>query len=99
MNNISIYPFIDTFRLVFNPKYTELYEYYDDLGMEIPETENVEKYIKLPYSLHGKSTFSFSKDIENENYTLVDFLETDILLEISYELLRDRVLKIYGVPV
>lgn len=93
----EIYPYIETHRIVFNEKYTELYEKYDALGMEIPKSEDVEKYIKIPYSLHGRAGFSFTQDMENDHWTLVEFQEIEHLLDISYKDLTNAVLKTYGI--
>lgn len=96
----EINPFVHTCRLIFNEKYTELYEkYVEGLNMDIPESEMVEKYIKLPYSLNCRSMFSYTQDVENKGWVLVEFQEIEHLLEISYVDLTQAIFKAYGINV
>ena len=89
-------PFIDTYRLIFNPEWSVLYEKYESMNMEIPKSEEVEKYIKLPYSLNGYSNFSFTRDFELPNCTLIEFQEIEHLIDMKYEDLMDKILALYG---
>lgn len=96
VNNIK-YPFIECNRLIFNEEWLKINDKYEALGMDIPVAEQVEKYTKLPFSLNGLMLFTFFKDEENPRWTVLDFQEVEYLIDLDYETLRDKVLKIYGV--
>jgi hypothetical protein len=93
----DIYPYVNINRLIFNEKYVELVEKYDSLGMDIPASEMVEKYTKLSFGLNCRSGFSYTRDVENPNWCIVEFQEIDHLLDISYEDLSTAILKAYGI--
>lgn len=95
--NPMTYPFVDCHRLVYNQQYALVSAKYEDLGMEIPEDEEVEKYTKLPFSLNALTSFSFFADEENPNWTMLQFAEIDHLLDINYNELKTKICAVYGI--
>lgn len=92
-----LYPFIECNRMIFNEEWIKINDKYETLGMNVPASEQVEKYTKLPFSLNGLMLFSFFKDEENPKCTVLDFQEVEYLIDVSYEVLRDKILAIYGI--
>lgn len=88
-------PFISTYKLVFNPEYTKIYDKYESMNMPIPESEEAEKYLRVPFTMNGMGVFAFSRDLENKNWTFLEYPELEHLLEIPYEELKEKVLDLY----
>ncbi len=99
VSNKVNFPFIECNRLIFNEAWLKVNDYYEGMNIPVPASEQVEKYLKLPFSLNGLMLFSFFKDEEMPECTTLDFQEVEYLIDIPYEILRDKILAIYGIEV
>ena len=91
-----INPYLNTYRLVYNPEWRKLSDKYEDMGMEVPEDCGISKYIKYPFSLNCAMLFTYFQDIEFPNCCVLEFEECDHLVELTYKQITDKILEIYN---